>query len=256
MHISLSSLEKENFKESIIHKMDARVKLILTLLIIFYITAYNSIFAILLVEIYLIFLIVLSKLSLIYTFKRIALILPFGGTIALFQPFIKGKTVIYYLFGIPIYQEGLTFGMLLFLKVLVSVTSIVLLSSTTPMYEIINAGRKLGLPKIMAMLLGLMVRYLFVMYDVLENTIKAQKSRGFNRKNLSYKKILHIFGYTVGNLFLRSYEQGEKTYLAMLSRCYSNGSDLFPYKKKIGVEDLTMMLVTVIVLVLANFCFN
>ncbi|AEF97235.1 cobalt ECF transporter T component CbiQ [Methanotorris igneus] len=255
MHISLSSLERENFKDSIIHKLDARVKLVLTLLIIFYITVYNNVFAMLLVEGYLIFLIILSRLSLLYMFKRIALILPFGGTIALFQPFIKGDTVIYCLFGMPIYQEGLTFGIILFLKVLVSVTGIVLLSSTTPMYEVINAARKLGLPKIMAMLLGLMVRYLFVMYDVLENTIKAQKSRGFNRKNLSYKKILHIFGYTVGNLFLRAYEQGEKTYLAMLSRCYSNESDLFLHKKKIGVEDLAMILITIIVLALGVFLF-
>ena len=255
MHISLSSLERENSKESIIHKLDARVKLILTLLIIFYITIYNNISAMLLVEVYLICLIILSRLSLIYTFKRIVLILPFGGTIALFQPFIKGDTVIYYLFSMPKYQEGLMFGITLFLKVLVSVTSIVLLSSTTPMYEVINAGRKLGLPKIMAMLLGLMVRYLFIMYDVLENTIKAQKSRGFNRKNLSYKKALCIFGYTVGNLFLRAYEQGEKTYLAMLSRCYSNESDLFLHKRNIGIEDIAIILATILVLILGVVLF-
>ncbi|HIP17338.1 MAG TPA: cobalt ECF transporter T component CbiQ, partial [Methanothermococcus okinawensis] len=138
---------------------------------------------------------------------------------------------------------------LLFLKFLVSITSIVFLSSTTPMYKVILAGRKLGLPNIMSVLLGLMIRYLFIMYDMVESTIRAQKSRALNRKNLSYKQILNIFGYSVGSVFIRAYEQGERTYLAMASRGYSENSNIHYNVENINANEVILLTITIILFI-------
>jgi cobalt/nickel transport system permease protein len=40
-------------------------------------------------------------------------------------------------------------------------------------------------------------------------------------------------GYTIGTMFIRAYEQGERTYLAMLCRGYGKDSHLYVTKKAI-----------------------
>jgi len=248
LHGSIHSLERDAFVESPLHKIDARIKLIFVFAVVLTATIFNNIHLMILMEIYILFVMLFSKIPLLNLIKRIIMIIPFGGFIALFQPFIRGGSVIFYLGMLPVYAEGLDFGISLFLKFLVSISSVVLLSSTTPMYEVINAGKKLGIPSIMSTLLGMMIRYLFVMFDVLESTLKAQKSRALNRKNLSYNDLLNTFGSLVGLVFLKSYEQGERTYLGMLSRGYSKDSKIKTLGQKIGFNDIVFLSATTILL--------
>lgn len=94
------------------------------------------------------------------------------------------------------------------------------------------------------------------MYDVLESTLRAQQSRCFNGKNLTYKQILNIFGYkqilnifgySVGALFIRAYEQGERTYLAMVSRGYSENSKIQLHDGTIGLSEVVFLIFTIII---------
>jgi len=248
LHGSLKSLERDAFIESPLHKIDARIKLIFVFAVVLTATIFNNIYLMVLTEMYILFVMLFSKIPILNLIKRILMIIPFGGFIALFQPFIRGESIIYYLGMLPVYSEGLEFGIALFLKFLVSISAIVLLSSTTPMYEVINAGKKLGIPSIMSTLLGMMIRYLFVMFDVLESTLKAQKSRAINRKNLGYKELLNTFGSLIGLVFLKSYEQGERTYLGMLSRGYSKDSKIKTLGQRIGLNDIVFLSATTILL--------
>ena len=240
MHGNVYVLDRLSSKESLMHRIDARIKLISFLLIILFANLQGNIYSLIILEIFLIVLMIVSRIF-FDVVKRIAIVLPFGLFLAVFQPFIRGETIVYNLFGFPVYYEGLMFGITVFLKFLVCVSAIMILSSTTPMYQVISAAKKLGLPNIMAMLLGLMVRYLFLMYEILEKTVEAQKSRAYNRKNLGYKNALRIFGYTVGSIFIRAYEQGERTYLAMLSRGYNENSELTLYDKRITFLDVLFL---------------
>jgi cobalt/nickel transport system permease protein len=98
MNVSVNKLEREARKNSVIHNLDARIKLIMTLIIIVYSVLTSNILILLLLETYVIILILFSKLSLTYYFKRVLLILPFGGFIAVFQPFIHPSTIFYTLY--------------------------------------------------------------------------------------------------------------------------------------------------------------
>lgn len=84
-------------------------------------------------------------------FKRIALLLPFGGAIIIFQPFIHPGNVLWAYSWIQITDTGLNWAILLFGRVITSLTAIVLLSSTSPMQEIVASFRKLKMPKELAM---------------------------------------------------------------------------------------------------------
>ncbi|ACV24361.1 cobalt ECF transporter T component CbiQ [Methanocaldococcus fervens] len=252
MHGSVYTLERLYTKESLMHRIDARIKLISIFIIVLFANLQSNIYSLIILEIFLVFLMILSK-TFFDVVKRTIVVLPFGVFLAAFQPFVRGETIIYNLFGYPVYYEGLMFGITMFLKFLVCVSAIMILSSTTTMYQVISASRKLGMPNIMAMLLGLMIRYLFLMYDVMEKTIKAQKSRGYNRKNLKFKDALKIFGYTVGSLFIRAYEQGERTYLAMVSRGYNENSEISLYDIKITLLDIIYLCLIITFIVVSYY---
>ncbi|WP_456472726.1 energy-coupling factor transporter transmembrane component T family protein, partial [Methanocaldococcus sp.] len=92
-----------------------------------------------------------------------------------------------------------------------------------------------------------MVRYLYLMYDILQKILIAQKARGFNRKNLKYKEVLKIFGYGIGTLFIRAYEQGERTYYAILARGYDENSKISFEDEKITINDIIFLIVTIFI---------
>ncbi|WP_321421150.1 cobalt ECF transporter T component CbiQ [uncultured Methanobacterium sp.] len=245
---SVRELEKETDKDSPLHSMDGRVKLILLIFIIVYAVFSTQIMVMLFLEIYLLILIYISNVSFKTSLTRILLLLPFGGFIILFQPFIHPGNVIWSgAFGIHITDGGLMWAALLMSRLIVALTSIVLLSSISPMQEVVESFRKLGMPREFAMILSLMIRFLFMFYDELHRITHAQKARCFDafNKKLSYKWRMKQLGYTVAMMFLRAYEQGETIYLSMASRGFSDKSKLYhDRKKKIGSGDYAFIACT------------
>ncbi|MCE5213686.1 MAG: cobalt ECF transporter T component CbiQ [Methanobacterium sp.] len=246
---SVIDLERETSKESSLHSMDGRIKLIILIFIIVYAVFSTQIMVMIFLEIYLLMLIWISNVSFKTTVTRVLLLLPFGGLIILFQPFIHPGTVIWSgAFGLQITYEGLMWAALLVSRLIVSLTSIVLLSSISPMQEVVQSFRKLGMPREIAMIFSLMIRFLFMFYDELHRISQAQKARCFDafNKELPYKWRMRQLGYTVGMMFLRAYEHGETIYLSMASRGFSDESNLYHDKKrKIGSREYTFIIVTI-----------
>jgi len=251
MNITIDKIEQESWKDSAIHRLDGRIKLILTILIIVYAVYTTDFLVLLLLEIYLIILLLFSKVSIRYFIKRVLIILPFGGFIAIFQPFIKPGMVIYTLpLGLTMSYEGIIFGMLLLFRLIVCLSAITLLSSVTPIETIVNSMRKLGFPKEMSMILSMTVRYVFVFFDELENILKAQKSRSFNiwNKRTSYIWRIKQIGYTIMMLFLKSFEKGERVYYSMLSRGYIGEATSLQKETPIMYIDYAIIVLTLIVI--------
>ncbi|MEG3224145.1 MAG: cobalt ECF transporter T component CbiQ [Methanobacteriales archaeon Met13] len=246
--IDLMSIERESGRKSLLHGLDGRIKIIATMLLIAYAVYSTDIRILFVIEVYLLILILISKISIGYAFKRIVLIIPFGGFVAILQPFIRPGDIIYTLpIGIDVTYQGLVFGILLMSRLIVCVSAIVLLSSVTSMQDLIKSARKLKIPGEFAMLLSLTVRYLFFFYEELLRIRNAQKSRCFdiwNRKT-EYIWRLKKVGQTITMMFLRSYEQGEKVYLSMLSRGYSTDSHIYLEKNKLVQGDFFLITATV-----------
>lgn len=231
-------LESVSIGNSVIHRLEGRIKLISALVIIIFCVFSNQLIVPIILEIYLLILMYIGDLDFKQSFKRVALLLPFGGFIIVFQPFIHPGNIIWTspISWIHITDAGLNWAIILIARLFVCLTAIVLLSSTSPMQEIVQSFRKLGFPKDFAMILSIMVRFLFIFVDELEAIRRAQKSRNFNihNKNLPYKWRLRQVGYTVAMMFLKAYEKGEKVYLSMASRCFSDKSEL--YNSKTSLE--------------------
>jgi cobalt/nickel transport system permease protein len=258
--ISLTDIERETYKDSHIHRLDGRIKLLFLIAIIIYIVSLPkfSVFALWKlagIEIYLIILILIARLNLFYVALRYAMLTPFGLGIAIMQPFFRQGFITEFtvhelpLIGLSWTEEGLLFGAVLFAKFSVSITTVIWFSSTSPMTEMVESARKLKLPREFALLLTMMVRYLFVFWGVLNRLHRAQASRCFDiwNKNVPRKWILEQIGYAISSLFIRSYEQGERTFQSMLSRGYDYTADIFIHKKKIRAPEIVFIVVTILI---------
>lgn len=243
--------------DSIIHNLNGPVKLISAIIIIVFTVFSQQIIVPIIMEIFLLLILYLSKVSIKYAFKRIALLLPFGGAIIIFQPFIHPGNVLWAYSWIQITDTGLNWAILLFGRVITSLTAIVILSSTSPMQEIVASFRKLKMPKELAMILSITVRFLFVFIDELTTIRNAQKSRNFNihSKLVPYRWIVRQVGYTIAMMFLKSYEQGERVHKSMISRGFSDTSQLFNEKTHLEKSDyiylisiITLMIVIEVIL--------
>ena len=247
---SIRELEKETGIESPLHAMDGRVKLVLLIFIIVYAVFSTQILVMVILEIYLLLLMYLSNISFKTALTRVLLLLPFGGIIILFQPFIHPGNVIWTgSFGIQITDTGLLWGALLMSRLIVALSSIVLLSSISPMQEVVQSFRKLGMPREFALIFSLMIRFLFMFFDELHRIMHAQKSRCFDafNKKISYKWRMKQLGYTVAMMFLSSYERGETIYMSMASRGYSDQSNLYhDRKRKFGTNEYVFIFTTLL----------
>jgi cobalt/nickel transport system permease protein len=77
------------------------------------------------------------------------------------------------------------------------------------------------MPRVMVMLLSFMYRYIFVLTDEAMRLKRARDSRNFGGSNWWQIKTV---GRMISTLFLRSYERGERVYVAMLARGYDGHS--------------------------------
>jgi cobalt/nickel transport system permease protein len=251
-----SEIEREALKKSMLHKLEGRVKIAAAFAVIIYAVLTQEILKLLAVECYLIALALLARLRLDLLAKRLLLILPFGGAIAIFQLFLKKGTVLYsFPLGITITSEGLIFSALLLSKLIVCITSVILLSSLSPMHELITSARRLRIPKEAILLFGLLARYLFVFQGVYHRIRLAQETRCFritNRK-VSYRWILEQLSYSISLLFIRAYEQGERTYISMLSRGYNPNSEIYIESKNIAARDCIYLTSTFSVIIAIQY---
>jgi len=242
-------IEKQAYRQSFMHRLDARVKIILTFAVIIAIVAVPYSVMVYTVGaiffLFFLFLWAVSKLPLKVYGKRLIAIVPIWGIIILFQIFLKNKyyteyhTLYSLPLGISIYAESVEFATILAVKFLISISFIILLSSTTKMQDLLQGASRLGLPAEIALALGMMIRYLFVfgyIYRKINETLKTKCFDAFDR-HLPYRYRLRQLGYTIGTMFIRSYEQGERVYTSMLCRGYGRESHLFITKKPLQVYE-------------------
>ena len=119
---------------------------------------------------------------------------------------------------LSIYRDGVQLGFLVFGRMLGAFSCLVFLAFTTPMTELFSIFYRVRIPPIMVELSMLMYRFIFLFMDEAEKMHQAQKTRmGYS----DWKSSLRCMGMLGGNLFIRTWFQGEKLHMAMESRGYN-----------------------------------
>jgi len=251
-------IEKSSYRDSIVHQLDARVKIIgLFAVIIAMVAIPYSTMVLSTGILFLAFLGALWALAClpwrVYA-KRLIMVLPFGFFLIFFQIFFTNR---YYAvfhviatlpFGIQIYAESVEFATILLVKFIVCVSAIILLSSTTKLHDMLEGAGRMGLPPEFALIFGMMIRYLFVFGYIYRKINESLATRCFDPFDtaLPYRYRMKQIGYTVGTIFIRSYEQGERVYTSMLCRGYGRHSFLYINKKPLSRCDVAFLSVSII----------
>ena len=233
-------LQRYEAGNSIVHRLDPRVKVVTALLLIVGIIvtpdyawiAYPMLWTILGI------LAVISRVG-AWRLGRLATIaLPFTLAAVTLLVTTPGHPITS-IAGLSITDAGLARFLGIVLKSWLSVQVALLLAITTPFTDLLRALEYLGLPAALIAIISFMYRYLFTLKDEAERLIRARAARsGMAAGTRSGGSLLwraQITGGMVGNLFLRSYERSERVYAAMLARGY-NGQ-----MKRLDVPPLTRM---------------
>lgn len=204
-------------KNTCIHRLDPRVKVITTLLFIVYVVSFNKYEIARLLPFFLFpaLLVNLADLPWVFLLRKILLVSPFVLFIGIFNPFLD-KEILGQIGSWQITGGWMSLLSIL-LRFILTVGAALLLIATTGFPAICMALEKLGAPKIFTVQLLMLYRYLFVLSEESIRTVRAYTLRSFSRKKMRY----HVFKQLLGNLLLRTLDRAQRIHMAMLSRAFT-----------------------------------
>lgn len=172
-----------------------------------------------------------STVPLPYLGKRMVVEVPFV-IFALLMPFVAtGPRVM--VGPLEVSQSGLVAAWALLAKGTLGVMASLLLAATTDARDIVAGFERLRLPQPLVQIMSFMLRYTEVVAAELTRMRIARDSRGFRPRSVRQWPAL---GHTMGALFIRSYERGERVHLAMLSRGYTGALPTLRPIRATGVQ--------------------
>lgn len=188
---------------SIIHRLDPRVKIITLLLYVLAValTSTANILQLPALAVLLAAVIAASAVPWGYVLRRSLTVVPFVLVICLFA---------YYFVRQPLLWLGTVTA-----KACLAAMAMVVLSSTTRFPDLLRGLKGCGIPSIFILLLSFMYRYIYLFSDEAMRMERARQSRSCGSRSAGRLK---VFSHMVGTLFLRAYERGERIYAGMLAR--------------------------------------
>jgi len=205
-HGHATSFESLTYIVSPMHALDARAKIVAALVLVLGVVstppirlAEFALFCALLAAVS-----AIARLPLGRLLARSLAVLPIAATIALLAPLQAGG--------------GWVIAWSIVSKAWLSASCMLLLAATTRTADLLAGLRRLRVPGVFVMLLAFISRFVGVLTDQLRALRTALASRA---PRLRGRALLRALGSIAGNLFVRSYERGERVYAAMLSRGYT-----------------------------------
>ena len=158
----------------------------------------------------------LARLGIRFVALRMVIEIPFV-VVALLLPFFGGGETVEVL-GVALSREGLWDMWNIVAKATAGLLTSIVLAGTTQITELLRGMDALRVPRVITSIMMFMIRYLDVVFGELSRTRVAMRSRGYRPRWLGH---IRPFAQSIGHLFIRSYERGERVYLAMASRGYT-----------------------------------
>ncbi len=149
--------------------------------------------------------------------SRARVIVPLVVFVAAFVPFVRGGPTVE-VGPLTLSEAGLATFALVSAKATIGAVSAILLGATTSVPDVLHALERLRVPRLLVVIAAFMYRYVFVIADEARRMRAALAARAYRPRHLGQVATL---GRMVTALFLRSYERGERVYLAMLARGYA-----------------------------------
>ncbi|AGB40232.1 ABC-type cobalt transport system, permease component CbiQ [Halobacteroides halobius DSM 5150] len=221
-------------KDSMVHRLDPRTKILVILFFVISIFFLDTFKGYLVLSIFVLVTILLSKLQIKYLLRSIRpllFIILFTFGIHLFMT--RGGQVLWQWRFLRIEEHGLRLGSFMALRLvfLVLYTSLLTLTTsplelTDGLEELLNPFKRFGLPAHeLAMMMTIALRFIPTLLEEAKKIMKAQKARGadFEGGNL-IQRAKNLIPLLVP-LFVSAFRRADDLALAMEARCYRGGEN-------------------------------
>lgn len=218
--------------DSFVHKLDPRVKIMLSILFIIDLFLVNDFTGYIFIFLFTFVAVFISKIHLRYIYKGLKPIFVLMLITALFNIFLtRGNDLVFQLGFLKVYKEGLLLAIFMVLRLTFLIIGTSLLTLTTSPIELtdgieklLNPYRRFGVPAHeLAMMMTIALRFIPTLMDETDKIMKAQKARGadFESGNIM-QRAKNLIPLLVP-LFISSFRRADELAMAMESRCYKGG---------------------------------
>ena len=217
--------------DSVIHKLDPRVKLFGTLIYIISLFVFMGLPAFILAAIFLVVLIKLSKVPFSYMVKGLKTIVLIMLFAAVFNLFLTPGTKLVSFWIFTITYEGLKNAVVMMVRLIFLIIGTSLMTLTTTPNELTDGLEKALSPlkyiKVpvheIAMMMSIALRFIPILIEETDKIMKAQMARGadFEHGNL-IQKAKNMVPLLVP-LFVSAFRRANDLAMAMEARCYRGG---------------------------------
>lgn len=217
--------------DSVIHKLDPRVKLFGTLIYIISLFVFKGLPAFILAAIFLVVLIKLSKVPFSYMVKGLKTIVLIMLFAAVFNLFLTPGTKLVSFWIFTITYEGLKNAVVMMVRLIFLIIGTSLMTLTTTPNELTDGLEKALSPlkyiKVpvheIAMMMSIALRFIPILIEETDKIMKAQMARGadFEHGNL-IQKAKNMVPLLVP-LFVSAFRSANDLAMAMEARCYRGG---------------------------------
>lgn len=243
---------------SVIHRMDPRIKIIWTFFYIVLLFFVNNFWGFL---VYTVFTAIIIKLTgikpkLIFRGLRpVLFLLLFTVIVNVFMT--GGGEVVFKIGFLTATTEGLKFAALMALRLILLVTGTSLLTFTTSpimltdgIERLLSPLSKIGVPAhAIAMMMTIAIRFIPTILDETDKIMKAQKARGADFESGNIIRRAKAMTPILIPLFISAFRRADELATAMECRCYHGGEGRTRFKQlKIGKLDVVSFFVAPLLL--------
>lgn len=217
--------------DSVIHKLDPRVKLFSTMIYIISLFCFRGVAALAIATVFLITVIKLSKVPFKFMVKGLKAIMILMLITAVFNLFLTPGEALVSVWRFTITKEGVTSAVLMAIRLTYLILGTSIMTLTTTPNQLTDGLEKalMPLPKIgvpvhaIAMMMSIALRFIPILIEETDKIMKAQMARGadFESGNL-LKKVKSMIPLLVP-LFVSAFRRADDLAMAMEARCYNGG---------------------------------
>ncbi len=249
---------------SLLHRLDPRMKIILTVLFIVLVFLAKSAVSYALLLVFVTALLIISKLPVkpvLKGLKPILFVILFTAVINIF--WTKGEVELIDLKIVTVYFEGVVFAVYMLIRIvtLVMGTSILLTYTTSPIdmtdgiEQLLAPLKKINLPvHEFSMMMSIALRFIPTLIEETDKIMNAQKARGANFTSGNILQRAKALIPVLIPLFVSSIRRADDLATAMECRCYRGGAGRTRMKSlKYSMADFSMLFVVIAVCALIIF---
>ncbi|MDE6679099.1 MAG: energy-coupling factor transporter transmembrane protein EcfT [Ruminococcus sp.] len=218
--------------DSVIHRLDPRFKIVMTLLFIIMLFTGQSVVSLVFGIAYTLTAILLSKIKLRMFAKSIKPLMPFLLVTALLNIlFVSDGTVYFHWKFLKITSEGINVSVVMIIRIIVLIAGSSLLTYTTSPITLTDAVERLLSPlkkfkfpvHELAMMMSIALRFIPTLIEETDKIISAQKARGAEIDTGSIKDRAKNLVSILVPLFISAFRRADELATAMECRCYCGG---------------------------------